>query len=78
VPPRPPRSKNHAAFGEAVKSLRKEKGLTQQQVSEAMDAPATYLSDIERGIRNPSWSTILALAEAMKVKPSEIAARAEK
>ncbi len=73
-----PRSKAHAAFGKAVQGLRKEQGLTQQEVSERMDVPATYLSDIERGIRNPSWSTILALAKAMKVKPSEIAARAEK
>jgi transcriptional regulator with XRE-family HTH domain len=74
----PPRSKAHIAFGEAVRGLRREKDLTQQEVSERMGVPATYLSDIERGIRNPSWSTILALAEAMRVKPSEIAARAEK
>jgi transcriptional regulator with XRE-family HTH domain len=74
----PPRSQAHIAFGEAVREIRKKQGLTQQEVSEAMGAPATFISDIERGVRNPSWSTILALAEAMKVKPSEIAARAEK
>lgn len=43
-----------------------------------MKVPATFLSDIERGIRNPSWTTILNLSKALGVKPSEIAKRAEK
>jgi transcriptional regulator with XRE-family HTH domain len=73
-----PRSKAHAAFGKAVKGLREDKLLTQQAVAEKMGVPATYLSDIERGIRNPSWTTILALSKALGVKPSEIASRAEK
>lgn len=74
----PPRSKAHAALGKAVKSLRAEKGLTQVQVAKKMSVPATFLSDIERGIRNPSWSTILSLSMALGVKPSEIAKRAER
>lgn len=74
----PPRSRAHAALGKAVKALRAEKGLTQVQVAERMKVPATFLSDIERGVRNPSWSTILSLAKALGVKPSEIVERAEK
>lgn len=73
-----PRSKAHAALGRAVKALRKERGLTQAEVAEKMEVPATYLSDIERGIRNPSWTTILALAKALGVKPSEIVKLAER
>jgi transcriptional regulator with XRE-family HTH domain len=42
-----------------------------------MKVPATFLSDIERGVRNPSWSTILSLSKALGVKPSEIVKRAE-
>jgi transcriptional regulator with XRE-family HTH domain len=74
----PPRSKAHAALGKAVHDLRKEKDLTQVQVAKRMKVPATFLSDIERGVRNPSWSTILSLSKALGVRPSEIVERAEK
>jgi transcriptional regulator with XRE-family HTH domain len=73
----PPRSKAHARLGKAVKAIREERGLTQQEAAKRMSVPATFLSDIERGIRNPSWSTMLALGKALGVKVSEIAGRAE-
>lgn len=72
------RSEDHAALGRAVKALRVEKKLTQKQVSEASGLRDTYISDIERGVRNPTWSAITQLAEAIGVKPSEIAKRAER
>lgn len=73
-----PRSKDHARFGAAVKAIREEQGLTQAEVSKRMKPPAppTFLSDIERGVRNPSLSLLLALAKALKVKLAEIAKRA--
>jgi transcriptional regulator with XRE-family HTH domain len=73
----PPRSPYHARFGKAVKAIREEKKLTQAQLSERMDVPATFLSDIERGVRNVSLSTLLALSKALSVKLSEIFKRAE-
>jgi len=73
-----PRSPFHARLGEAVKAIREEKKMTQVQVAELMDAPATFVSDIERGIRNPALSTLISLANALKVKLSEIVKRAEK
>lgn len=73
----PPRSPFHARFGKAVKKIREEKGLTQAQLSERMDVPSTFLSDIERGVRNVSLSTLIALSEALNVKLSKIFARAE-
>jgi transcriptional regulator with XRE-family HTH domain len=72
----PPRSPFHSRFGAAAKAIREEKGMTQAQVGDLMGVPATFLSDIERGIRNPSLSTILALTQALKIKLSELAARA--
>lgn len=72
----PPRSPVHSRVGKAVKKIREEKKLTQAQVAGLMDVPATFLSDIERGIRNPSLSTLISLASALKVKLSEIFKRA--
>jgi transcriptional regulator with XRE-family HTH domain len=73
----PPRSKDHEALGKAIKQTREEKGLTQVELGARMDAPSTFVSDLERGIRNPSWSTMLALAKALGVTPSELVKRAE-
>jgi transcriptional regulator with XRE-family HTH domain len=72
----PPKSRAHARLGEAVKATREEKKLTQSQVSARMGAPATFLSDIERGIRNPAFSTLLGLSKALDVKLSELLERA--
>jgi len=71
------RSREHAALGAAVREIREERGLTQQQLADKAKVASTFLSDIERGVRNPSWSTVLAIAKALRVKPSELAARAE-
>lgn len=72
----PSRSKAHARFGQAARELREEQGLTQQFVAKQMKVPATFLSDIERGVRNPSLSTLLSLSKALGVKLSEITKRA--
>lgn len=74
----PARSPEHEALGKAVRKLREEQGLTQEQLAEVSGMQATYLSDIERGVRNPAWSTVLVLAKALKVTASELASLAER
>lgn len=71
------RSKEHAALGAAVREIREQRGLTQQQLADKAGVASTFLSDIERGVRNPSWSTVLGIAKALGVKPSELVAKAE-
>jgi len=72
----PSRSSAHARLGAAIKATREEKKKTQAQISGLMGVPATFLSDLERGIRNPSLSTLYSLAKALDVKLSELLARA--
>jgi len=72
------RSDYHAAFGRAAKALRKESKQTQQQVAEQMSVPATFVSDIERGVRNISLSTMLSLADALNCSLSVLVSRAER
>lgn len=71
------RSSSHAALGKAIKEIREQRDLTQVQVAKKMDAPSTFVSDIERGIRNPSLSTLIALSKALGVPLAEIARRAK-
>lgn len=49
------------------------RGLTQEQVSAASGLHPTYISDIERGARNPSWEAITRLAEGIGVGTADIA-----
>ena len=45
---------------------------TQEEVAHRAGVHVTYLSGIERGIRNPSLKNIRALAKALDVNTSEL------
>lgn len=47
--------------------LRREKGLTQENVEELSGFSQQYLSDLERGRRNPTVITLYELAQALGV-----------
>jgi transcriptional regulator with XRE-family HTH domain len=66
-PPRrsKPRSPEHAALGEAVRRLRLEAEMSQETLAEAAGTDLTQVGGIERGIRNPSYTTLLRLAAAL-------------
>ena len=54
-------------FGNRVQTLRKERGITQEQLAESINKSVEHISYIERGERAPSFETILDIAEALKV-----------
>jgi len=60
-------------LGRAVKVVRVARGLTQEQVSAASGLHPTYISDIERGARNPSWEAVTRLAAGIGVPVAELA-----
>jgi transcriptional regulator with XRE-family HTH domain len=43
----------------------------------AADIHPTYLSSIERGLRNPSWRVLSALAGALQIPVADLAQRVE-
>ncbi|MGI8840617.1 MAG: helix-turn-helix domain-containing protein [Caulobacteraceae bacterium] len=51
-----------------MKRLRLEKGLTQERFSELSGFTQQYLSDLERGRRNPTVVTLFELAQALGVE----------
>lgn len=59
-------------IGARIKSLRRGRGLTQDQVAERTGLSVNYLSRIERGLENPTLETLLAMAEALKVDPLDL------
>ena len=58
--------------GRNILSLRKEAGLTQEQLAEKSDLHCTYLSDVERGVENISLDSLARIAKALKVKLSAL------
>lgn len=52
--------------------LRREKGLTQEQVEERSGFSQQYLSGLERGHRNPTVVTLYELADALGVSHVEL------
>lgn len=81
MPPRrkiKPRSPEHAALGEAVRQLRMERGLPQEEVADRMDTDITQVGGIERGLRNPSYETLVRLAAALETQPGEIVSLADR
>ena len=59
-------------FGYAVKIRREQIELTQEELAERAGIHRTYLSDIERGTRNPSLVNIDRLATALGVSLPEL------
>ena len=58
--------------GQNFSRLRREKGLTQEEIEERSGFSQQYLSGLERGQRNPTVITIYELAQALGVDYLEL------
>ncbi len=59
-------------FGQCVRRYRKHAGLNQEELAQSANLHRTYLSDIERGNRNLSLTSIISLANALNVPIAEL------
>jgi transcriptional regulator with XRE-family HTH domain len=71
------RSQAHVALGAAVRKLRAERGISQEELADLSGMHRTYLGGIERGWRNPSYTNIRRIAAALEVPTSELMVQAE-
>ncbi|SHH01597.1 helix-turn-helix domain-containing protein [Cognatishimia maritima] len=62
----------NAVVGKNVKHHREAKGFSQEQLAFEADLHRTYISGVERGVRNPTVLIIAKLADALGVKPSKL------
>lgn len=60
------------AFGQYIRHLRDQRDYSQESLALECGIHATYLSGIERGVRNPSLRIIRALARGLGVAVSEL------
>ncbi len=61
-------------LGDRVRRTRRSRGLTQEALAEALSLSVAYVSLIERGGRNPPFTTVVAIARALQVPIAEICA----
>jgi len=66
-----------AALGRAVRAVREERGISQVQLAADTGFMQSWISHVEHGRRNPSWSNVVRLAGGLGIRVSELAARAE-
>ncbi len=59
-------------FGQRVRDLRTERGVTQQVIAERADIPQTHLSDIERGFKLPNLLTVVRIAIALDCRVTDL------
>lgn len=60
------------AFGKVLRRLRLEAGLTQEQLGFEADLRRTYVSILELGQQQPTLTTILKLAHALKLPTRDL------
>lgn len=59
-------------LGVNVRHHRKLKGMTQDQLAAAAEMERSYVSDLERGTRNPSVVALGRLANALGIQPHQL------
>ena len=60
------------AYGKAVRTIRQDKKISQEELADLCGLHRTYISDIELGKRNVSLENIDKIAHALQVKKSEL------
>lgn len=60
------------AFGQVLRTLRKQAGLSQEELAFAADIERNFVSLIERGVNQPTVRVVFKLASALKISPSKM------
>lgn len=59
-------------FGSKVRSLRSKRGFSQEEFAGRVGIDRTYISGIERGVRNPTLTMISRIANGLSVRAKDL------
>jgi transcriptional regulator with XRE-family HTH domain len=65
-------------FGKVLRDQRRNSGLSQETLALTAEVDRTFVSQMERGIRQPTLTTLWKLANALDVKPSVFVQKMER
>jgi transcriptional regulator with XRE-family HTH domain len=66
------------AFGRVLREQREARGLSQEALALSASVDRTFVSQIERAIRQPTLTTLWKLAKALDIQPSTLISRVER
>lgn len=66
------------AFGEALRQLRAERGLSQEAAALVCQLDRAYFGKLERGAKNPTLGTLWRIADGFETRPSDLLVRTER
>ncbi|MGA2552811.1 MAG: helix-turn-helix transcriptional regulator [Burkholderiaceae bacterium] len=67
-----------AHLGPTVRDARTQKGWSQEHLADLARLDRSYVGEIERGLVSPSLTTLVKLAAALQVAPSELIRHCER
>jgi transcriptional regulator with XRE-family HTH domain len=67
-----------SAFGTVLRKRRREVGISQEGLALSAEVDRTFVSQIERGVRQPTLTTIWKLAGALQTQPSILIKKTER
>ena len=70
-----PRSGVEKAFGDVMRTIREELGMSQMQFHSRTGLDRTFISDLERGVQCPSLRTIYRIAAGLNMPPGNLVRR---
>jgi len=70
--------KPEEAFGLVLKDLRNNKNISQEKLALDGELDRTFISLMERGLRQPSLTTILQISDALNIKADVLIAQVVK
>ena len=59
------------AFGDRLRELRTDGGYSQEAFAHLIELDRTYVSGLERGVRNPTLDVVVKVARGLGVHPTE-------
>ena len=65
-------------FGQELRKARKTVSISQEKLALQVGLDRTYISMLERGLRQPSLTTIFRLCEALEIDSVELVAKVKK
>ncbi|MHA3772636.1 helix-turn-helix domain-containing protein [Verrucomicrobiota bacterium sgz303538] len=65
------------AFASVLKSLRAEKGLSQEELGFRANLHRTYISQLERGQKSPTLDSVSEICAVLDIRVSELLRRVE-
>jgi len=68
----PNRDRTLTAFGRNVARIRSDRGFSQDKLAEKADLDRTFISGIERGVRNPGIKDVIRIARALNITVGEL------